>query len=267
MSEDVTYADYLRLPELLALQVPLADGVDDELLFIAVHQVQELWFGQLLRDLSGVRDRMLEGDPRAARAGLVRSTVITRALIAGIHPLRGMPPREFHAFRGALGGSSGAQSAQYLEIAGLCGAEWVRGEHGARAVAGLGALERERMRGRLAEPTVWEAFVSLLAKAGFAVGTAQERREAFGRLAAAPRDGDPVEFAELSELVEALVDHDEIWTEWRACHALLVERQIGGRPGTGGSSGVAHLRAAVHRRFYPELWEARDAGIPPLPAR
>lgn len=107
MSEDVTYADYLRLPELLALQVPLADGVDDELLFIAVHQVQELWFGQLLRDLSGARDRMLEGDPRAARAGLVRSTVITRALIAGIHPLRGMPPREFHAFRGRSAPAAG----------------------------------------------------------------------------------------------------------------------------------------------------------------
>ncbi|MFG2619946.1 tryptophan 2,3-dioxygenase family protein [Streptomyces sp. NPDC048507] len=265
--EPVTYENYLRLPELLSLQVPLADGVADELLFIAVHQVQELWFGQLLRDLSDARERMLEGDARAARARLARGVSVTRALIAGIHPLRAMPPREFHAFRGVLGSSSGAQSAQYLEIAALCGADWVRGEYGARVIAGLGARERERLRGRLAEPTLWEAYVGLLAKAGFAVGSPEERREAFGRIAAEPRDGDPAEFAELWELSEALVDLDEIWTEWRACHALLVERQIGGRPGTGGSSGVAHLRAAVYRRFYPELWEARDAGLPALAGR
>lgn len=262
----VTYSNYLRLPELLALQVPLADGVDDELLFITVHQVQELWFGQLLRDLTDARDRMLEGDPRAARARLGRSVSVTRALIAALHPLRAMPPREFHAFRGVLGSSSGQQSAQYVEVAGVCGADWVRGEYGRRAIAGLAPQERERLHARLAEPTLWEAFVALLAKAGFAVGTREERGEAYARLAAGPLDGDPAEFAELAELAEALVDHDEVWTEWRACHALLVERQIGGRPGTGGSSGTAHLRASVYRRFYPELWEARDAGFAELPA-
>ncbi|MFF2197903.1 tryptophan 2,3-dioxygenase family protein [Streptomyces sp. NPDC058157] len=262
----VTYSDYLKLPELLSLQVPLADGVDDELLFITVHQVQELWFGQLLRDLADARDRMLEGDPRAARARLVRSVSVTRGLISAIHPLRAMPPREFHAFRGALGTSSGQQSAQYVEIAALCGADWVHGAYGRRTVAGLAGAERERVAGRLAETTLWEAFVALLAKAGFAAGTREERWEAFARLAAGALDGDPAEFAELAELVEALVDLDEVWTEWRACHALLVERQIGGRPGTGGSSGMEHLRASVYRRFYPELWEARDAGFPQLPA-
>ncbi|MGW2681021.1 tryptophan 2,3-dioxygenase family protein [Streptomyces sp. NPDC001436] len=268
MSEtgSVTYSAYLKLPALLALQAPLAEGVADELLFITVHQVQELWFGQLLRDLADARDRMLEGDPRAARARLVRAVSLTRALIAAIHPLRSMPPREFHAFRGALGSSSGQQSAQYVEIAGLCGADWVRGEHGRRAVAGLAAEERERLRGRLAEPTLWEGFLGLLAKAGFAVGTREERGEAYARLAAGPRDGDPARLAEVAELAEALVDHDEVWTEWRACHALLVERQIGGLPGTGGSSGVAQLRASVYRRFYPELWEARDPGPAPLTA-
>ncbi|MET9608728.1 tryptophan 2,3-dioxygenase family protein [Streptomyces sp. NPDC006512] len=267
MSDTVTYADYLRLPELLALQVPLADGVRDERLFITVHQVQELWFAQLLGELSDARERILDGDPRTARARLVRSTVITRALIAGMRPLRGMPPREFHAFRGALGSSSGAQSAQYVEIAALSGADWVHGEYGARVVAGLGAAERERLRARLAEPTLWEAFLGLLGKAGFEVATEAGRRAAYGRLGDLPRDGDAAELAELAELAEALVDHDEIWTEWRACHALLVERQIGGRPGTGGSSGVAHLRAAVHRRFYPELWEARGGEAAALPGR
>ncbi|MFD3874579.1 tryptophan 2,3-dioxygenase family protein [Streptomyces sp. NPDC058623] len=265
MSDTVTYADYLRLPELLTLQVPLADGVRDERLFITVHQVQELWFGQLLDDLSGARDRILDGDPRAARAGLARGAVITRALIAGIHPLRGMPPREFHAFRGALGSSSGAQSAQYVEISALSGADWVHGPYGARVAAGLSPAERERLRTRLEEPSLWEAFVGLLGKAGFEVATQDGRRAAYARLADRPRDGDPAELAELAELAEALVDHDEVWTEWRACHALLVERQIGGLPGTGGSTGVAHLRAAVYRRFYPELWEARgaDPAVPP----
>ncbi|MFF3014984.1 tryptophan 2,3-dioxygenase family protein [Streptomyces sp. NPDC057939] len=267
MSDTVTYSDYLRLPELLTLQVPLADGVRDERLFITVHQVQELWFGQLLEDLTDARDRILDGDPRTARARLARGAVITRALITGIHPLRAMPPREFHAFRGALGTSSGAQSAQYVEISALSGADWVHGEYGARVAAGLSPAERTRLRVRLEEPSLWEAFVGLLGKAGFEVATEDGRRAAYERLSDLPRDGDPAELAELAELAEALVDHDEVWTEWRACHALLVERQIGGRPGTGGSTGVAHLRAAVHRRFYPELWEARGAGTAALPGR
>ncbi|MFG2298126.1 tryptophan 2,3-dioxygenase family protein [Streptomyces sp. NPDC048603] len=265
--DTVTYSDYLRLPELLTLQVPLADGVHDERLFITVHQVQELWFGQLLAELADARDRILQGDPRAARARLVRCVGITRALISGMRPLRGMPPREFHAFRGALGRSSGAQSAQYLEIAALSGADWVRGEHGARMRAGLGREERERLVRRLAEPTLWEAFLSLVEKAGLPVGTAEDRGVAYERLAVLHGEGEPAERAELAELLEALVDHDEIWTEWRACHALLVERQIGGLPGTGGSSGVRHLRAAVHRYFYPELWEARTAAAPSVTVR
>ncbi|MGW7104272.1 tryptophan 2,3-dioxygenase family protein [Streptomyces sp. NPDC054883] len=258
----VTYSGYLRLPELLSLQVPLADGVHDERLFITVHQVQELWFGQLLAELADARERMLDGDARTARVRLVRCVAITRVLIAGIRPLRGMPPREFHAFRGVLGSSSGAQSAQYIEIAALCGADWVHGAYGARAVAGLSGPEQERLRERLAQATVWDAFLALLGKAGFAVADEEGRRAAYERLAAPGADGDPAQFAELAELAEALVDLDEVWTEWRACHALLVERQIGAGPGSGGSTGVAHLRAAVHRRFYPELWQARDAALP-----
>ncbi|MEV6686353.1 tryptophan 2,3-dioxygenase family protein [Streptomyces sp. NPDC051130] len=264
-SQDVTYSNYLRLPELLSLQVPLADGVHDERLFITVHQVQELWFGQLLAELADARGRMLDGDARTARVRLVRCVAITRVLIEGIRPLRGMPPREFHAFRGVLGSSSGAQSAQYVEIATLCGADWVRGAYGDRVIAGLSGPEQERLRGRLAQPTVWDAFVALLGKAGFAVADEEGRRAAYERLAAPVgdgADGDPAQLAELAELVEALVDLDEAWTEWRACHALLVERQIGSGPGSGGSTGVAHLRASVHRRFYPELWQARDAALP-----
>ncbi|GHB35038.1 hypothetical protein GCM10010347_00190 [Streptomyces cirratus] len=262
--EGVTYSNYLRLPELLSLQVPLADGVHDERLFITVHQVQELWFGQLLAELAYARERMLDGDARTARARLVRCVAITGVLIAGVRPLRGMPPREFHAFRGVLGSSSGAQSAQYVEIATLCGADWVRGAYGARVIAGLSGAEQERMRGRLAQATVWDAFVALLGKAGFAVADEEGRRAAYERLAAPRPDGTNggPQLAELAELAEALVDLDEAWTEWRACHALLVERQIGSGPGSGGSTGVAHLRASVHRRFYPELWQARDAALP-----
>ncbi|MEV7612033.1 tryptophan 2,3-dioxygenase family protein [Streptomyces sp. NPDC089799] len=269
---EVTYPDYLKLPQLLALQVPLADGVPDERLFIVVHQVQELWFRQLIGELSDARDRMLDDDPRAARARLARAVVITRALIAGIHPLRTMPPREFRAFRGVLGSSSGAQSAQYVEIAALAGSDWVRGPYGDHLIAGLRPEERERLRARLAEPTVWDAFVRLLDKTGFTTATEEGRQEAYARLAALTGATDtgndprqPAHLPELADLAEVLVDLDEVWTEWRACHALLVERQIGAGPGTGGSSGVNHLRAAVHRRFFPELWLARTAALPGAP--
>lgn len=255
--QELTYSAYLRLPQLLDLQVPSAAEVHDERLFITVHQVQELWFAQLLAELAEARDHMLDGTARPAGAGLARGLSIGYALVSGLRPLRTMRPAEFHAFRTELGTASGAQSAQFHEIEALSGAEWTRGAH---LPGGLTAEEQTRLRRRRSEPSLWDAFLAVLRKAGFDTDTAEGRGHAYAQLAARHRPDTPAALVDLGELAEALLRHDEIWTEWRAGHILLVERQIGALPGTGGSAGLSQLRAGMHRRFYPELWH------PPAPA-
>ncbi|ARQ70559.1 tryptophan 2,3-dioxygenase family protein [Streptomyces marincola] len=268
---DLTYARYLRIPELLSLQVPSAARVHDERLFITVHQTQELWFAQLLAELDDARDLMLDGEPRRARLRIARCLEIGRTLIDGLRPLRTMPAGEFLAFRGRLGTASGAQSAQYREIEVVSGAAWADRE---ALPEGLSDAEAARLRRRHAEPNLWDGFLSVLRKCGFGVATPAGRRAALDRIAGRPDAPDPVGAApgpdalprlgdllgELAELATALLDYDTMWAEWRTAHILLVERQIGARTGTGGSSGAPHLRMGVGRRFFPELWDAVAPG-------
>ncbi|MFE0107444.1 tryptophan 2,3-dioxygenase family protein [Streptomyces sp. NPDC059009] len=260
---EATYGTYLNLPQLLSLQVPSAAHVHDERLFITVHQVQELWFAQLLAELTDARDAMQDGDPRQARARLARSLTIVRSLITGLTPLRTMPPAAFHAFRGELGTASGAQSAQFHEIEAVYGAQWCQDRP---IPSGLSDEEQERLRRRRSDPTLWDAFLALLRKSGFEVETAAGRQTTCIRLTEnlAPHTPEPTpdlpgpdDLTELADLADLLIEHDEIWSEWRTGHTLLVERQIGARQGTGGSTGIPYLRAGIHRRFFPELWEAR----------
>ncbi|MGP4111044.1 tryptophan 2,3-dioxygenase family protein [Streptomyces sp. 4N509B] len=264
----LTYSRYLRVPELLALQTPSVAEDAEEALFIVTHQVQELWFARLLTELAQARDLMLAGRPRWARSRLGRCLVVDRTLVASLRPLGTLPPHAFHSFRGRLGTASGAQSAQYREIEALCGAPWFRVD---RLPPGLTAAERNRLRRRQAEPSLWDAFLHLLRGAGLAVDTRAERAASLARLARgqapAPEPGEPteatgpsgaVDLAEVAEVAELLVQHDALWAEWRNAHVLLVERQIGRLPGSGGTSGVPHLRAMLDRRFFPELWEVGD---------
>ncbi|MDT0307150.1 tryptophan 2,3-dioxygenase family protein [Streptomyces sp. DSM 44917] len=251
-----TYARYLQVPALLSLRQPPAAPVPASLgeqLFVTVHQVQELWFAQLLAELTAARDLLVDGQPRLARLRLARCLVIDRTLVTSLQPLRAMSPREFHLFRARLGTASGAQSAQFREIEALSGADWARS---APPPEGLTEVERAALRRRQSEPSLWDGLLAVLAKAGYDTGSHAARLAALAGLAAGPEEP-----ADLAELVGALLDHDAIWSEWRAAHTVLVERQIGARPGTGGTSGAAYLRAGVHRRFFPELWEAGDPGL------
>ncbi|MCC9308528.1 tryptophan 2,3-dioxygenase family protein [Kitasatospora sp. RB6PN24] len=246
----LTYGSYLRLDRLLALQHPVAERPGtDEALFIAVHQVHELWFRQLLTELAAARDRMLAGQPRGARLVLHRCREIERALLTTIELLDTMAPPAFLDFRDALGSASGAQSAQFLEV------ELLSGPADPERLEGLDWLtpaEHARLRRRMHEPNLWDAFLTVLATAGHQVLTADQRRAA---LVAVVRDAGG---SELFDLAEALLEHDQGWALWRARHVLVVERQIGRRPGSGGSSGAAHLADLARGRFYPELWEFRS---------
>ena len=235
----LSYGSYLKVPELLSLQQGLSQE-HDELLFIVAHQVYELWFKVLLFELEAARDRIAADDLFFARHHLRRVHVIERLLVEQIDVLETMSPQDFLAFRSKLAPASGFQSVQFREI------EFLSGLKEPRYVARLEASAEEmtRLRKRLEEPSVDDAFRELIARRG-----SPSLVEVF-------RDRE--RYGDLFDLCEALLDHDEAFAHWRARHVLMVERQIGAKTGTGGSSGAQYLRSTLEKRFYPELWEVRS---------
>ncbi|MFL6129148.1 MAG: tryptophan 2,3-dioxygenase [Mycobacteriales bacterium] len=271
----LSYGSYLRLPQLLDQQVPAsgeqltasgepggeaastsADGrpdpqpAHDELLFITTHQVYELWFQQLLHELGDARDRMLAGEDYLPRLRLQRAHAIERVLVEQVDVLETMTPQDFLAFRALLAPASGFQSVQFREIEFLSG---LKDEAYLRRLAHASEAERARLVRRLAEPTLWDGFVLLLGKAGFDVATEDSRRSALLEVSR-----DRLAYGPHWDLAEALVEHDSMWARWRSRHVLMVERQIGTKSGTGGSTGAPYLRTRLGLRFYPELWDLRS---------
>ena len=235
----LSYGSYLKIPELLALQQGMTEA-HDELLFIVVHQAYELWFKVLLHELEAARDAMFAGEASAARHDLQRVRVIERLLIEQVEVLETMSPHDFLAFRSDLAPASGFQSVQFREL------EFISGLKNPAYLKRLEAdtEERARLERRLAEPTLWDAFLSLLERSGSpslvdVIRNRQERPEVFA-------------------VAEALLDHDESFALWRSRHVLMVERQIGGKTGTGGSTGAQYLRSTLDKRFFPALWEVRS---------
>jgi tryptophan 2,3-dioxygenase len=263
----LTYGRYLRLPELLAQQVrQVVPPAHDELLFITVHQAYELWFQQLLHELTAVRDLMLDGSapdtssrpdtpaPQTslwkARQLLGRAHVIERLLISQVDVLETMTPQDFLDFRAALAPASGFQSVQFREL------EFLSGLKDPRFVARFRSLtqdESARLARRLAEPSLWDAFLGRLATRGLPAG---DDEQVLAALVTVARDRGRYD-AEW-QLAEGLLTHDELAGLWRARHVQMVERQIGTKSGTGGSTGAPYLRGRVPIRYYPLLWELRD---------
>jgi tryptophan 2,3-dioxygenase len=247
----LTYGSYLRVPELLSQQVPESDPpAHDELLFITIHQVYELWFQLLLAELTDARDRMLAGEAYLPRVRLQRCLAIERVLVGQVDVIDTMTPQDFLEFRTKLAPASGFQSTQFREIEFISG---LKDDAYLDRLRGLTDSEQTRLRRRLDEPSLWDGYLALLSKSGFATDTREARFEAYKRIAQ-----DRERYGSLWDLAEALVDHDQAWSLWRARHVLMAERQIGTKPGTGGSAGGAYLRSRVELRFYPELWELRS---------
>ena len=247
-----TYGSYLRVEDLLDQQRLVSDPrAHDELLFITVHQVYELWFKQLLHELTAVRDALAGGALWWARHLLHRVHVVERVLIEQVAVLETMTPQDFLAFRHLLAPASGFQSVQFRELEFLSGAK----DAGyLERFRGLSAREEERLRRRLAEPTLWDAFVEAVRRAGLPAGDDAALRAALLTVAR-----DRVAYGDLWELAEALLTHDENAALWRARHVAMVERQIGTKSGTGGSTGAPYLRSRLSLHYYPLLWELRDA--------
>ena len=254
----LTYGSYLRLPTLLDAQHLESDPpAHDELLFITIHQVYELWFQQLLHEAGAARDAMLAatGGPGDrlwwAQHLLDRMHVIERVLVHQVDVLETMTPQDFLEFRQRLAPASGFQSVQFRELEFLSGAKDAAYVDRFR---GLTPGERERLGRRLAEPSLWDAFLHVLRARGLAADDDEAVRRSMRAVA-----HDRSSYAEVWALAEALLQHDELAASWRARHVVMVERMIGAKSGTGGSSGAAYLRGRLSLQYFPILWELRSA--------
>lgn len=252
-----TYGSYLKVDELLALQQPRSDE-HDEILFIVIHQVYELWFKEMLHELDRVMDLLRQDMGDRAQHTLKRILTILKVLVAQVDILETMTPLEFLTFRNRLAAASGFQSDQFRQM------EFVLGAKSRAAIARFaeGTRARAALEARWSAPTVWDAFLHYLRREGYEIPQAQLHRDVTGPIEASPElqtilidvyRHDPRN----SELCERLVDLDEGIQEWRYRHVKMVERTIGRKPGTGGSAGAEYLQSTVGRPAFPDLWEIR----------
>lgn len=257
----LTYSSYLKINELLACQQPLSDGPEhDEMLFIVIHQVYELWFKVTLHELEHLRISFDEGDTPTAYATLKRVLTVLKTLVSQIDVLETMTPLSFKSFRSRLESGSGFQSVQFRELEIMLG----RRDPGVLDIHHENATAQDRLRRRLAEPSVWDAFVGFLGKriegipahlANRDVSQPWQPNQLVQAALIRVYQTDPG----LTQLCERLVDLDEGLQEWRYRHVKMVERTLGAKPGTGGSSGAEYLRDTLFRPLFPDLWAIRTA--------
>jgi tryptophan 2,3-dioxygenase len=245
----MTYADYLKLDELLGAQQPLSK-LHDEMLFIVIHQTKELWMKQMLHELR-LATSLVEQDQFApAYKALSRVGRIQSVMTLSWDVLSTLTPVDYLKFRDVLGTSSGFQSAQFRELEyrlGIKNDSYL--EH-----YEPGTAERTRLEAALAEPSLREASHAALERAGFDLGDRSEQALANAWLQIY-RDSE--RWFELYQLAEKLLDIDDALAGWRHKHVLTVERIIGNKRGTGGSAGAPYLRSTLDKRVFPELWALR----------
>jgi len=245
----MTYADYLKLDQLLSAQQPLSD-LHDEMLFIVIHQTKELWMKEMLHELRLAIGLVAEGRLAEAYKAMARVSRIQAVMTLSWDVLSTLTPVDYLKFRHVLGTSSGFQSAQFREIEyrlGLKDPAYL--EHYAE-----GTDERARLQAALDQPSLRDVAIAALERSGFEVGDGSVPALAAAWLQVY-RDAD--RWFELYELAEKLVDIDDALAGWRHKHVLTVERIIGRKRGTGGSEGASYLRSTLDKRVFPELWALR----------
>ena len=256
----MSYGDYLKLDTLLSAQEPLSDA-PDEPLFIIIHQVQELWIALILHEFDFAMAAMREDRPGVAFKALARVGRIQEQLISAWDVLSTMTPSDYLTFRAALGQSSGFQSHQYRVMEMKLGAKDAKmlapHRHHAENHAKLEAV--------YAAPSIYDEAIALLSRHGVAVPPEVLNRDfatnhAYSeglKAAWLTVYRDTERYFELYELAEKLVDVEDKFQQWRFRHMKTVQRIIGFKKGTGGSSGVGYLKTALDRSFFPELWDVR----------
>jgi tryptophan 2,3-dioxygenase len=261
-TNQMSYGDYLRLDLLLAAQQPQSDPPQhDELLFIVQHQTSELWLKLMVHELRSARSLLASDDLSPALKRLARVKHIQRVLTDQWSVLATLTPSEYAEIRPFLATSSGFQSAQYREVEFLLGnkdADMVR-------VFKHDPVVQDELATLLHEPSLYDEFLAYLARRGYAVPADVLERdvtrshpsspglvEVFAQVYAAP-----AEHWGVYETCEELVDVEDNFQQWRFRHLQVVQRTIGHKMGTGGSSGVDFLRRALDLTFFPELFEVR----------
>jgi tryptophan 2,3-dioxygenase len=256
----VTYGSYLQIDELLSLQQPRSAGPEhDEMLFIIIHQVYELWFKELLHELDRVMRLLEQDESHRAQHTLKRILTILKVMVAQLDILETMTPLEFRSFRERLDAASGFQSDQFRQI------EFVLGVKSEPAIQRFpeGGRARAALERRYREPTLWDAFLRYLSREHYDVPASLLTRSVVAAVEESPEvQGILVDLyrrdPKNAELCERLVDLDEGVQEWRYRHVKMVERTIGSMRGTGGSAGAAYLRETTGRPIFPDLWAIRS---------
>jgi tryptophan 2,3-dioxygenase len=253
----LTYSSYLALDEVLGAQRPRTDE-HDELLFIVIHQVYELWFKELLHEGAQLQGRLEDGDTPHALHTLKRMLTILKTVVAQIDVLETMTPRQFMTFRDRLEAASGFQSAQFRELEAMLG----RRDPRALEAYDPSSVEHGRIAAAMARPSLYDSFVRYLGTQGYALSPAVLRRDVTQPV----EPSDAVQQAllaayaddrEAAQVCERMIDVDEGVMEWRYRHVQMVRRTIGDKRGTGGSGGARYLATTLLRPAFPDLWAVR----------
>ena len=254
----LTYTSYLKVDELLELQQPLSEGPEhDELLFIIIHQTYELWFKQIMHELLAAQRALEAGDTHRTLALFGRIRTIMKTCVSQIDILETMTPLQFNSFRGRLSASSGFQSAQFREL------EAHLGRRDSKMDSHLPTEIQEKISKIKNSKSLWDSTLVYLSKRGYKIpinflnrdfAIAYEPNNEIQDILVEVHQKDP----ESAMVCERLVDFDEGLQEWRYRHVKMVERTIGHKVGTGGSSGVGYLASTLFKPVFPDLWEIRD---------
>lgn len=256
----MAYGDYLKLDNLLSAQSPLSDK-QDEMLFIIVHHVQELWLNLIIHELEFAIANLREDKAGLAFKALARVSRIQEQLVTAWDVLSTMTPSDYLTFRDVLGQASGFQSHQYRMVEILLGAKDPRMllPHKHRPEI------YEKMMAAFNGPSIYDEAIALVGRHGFDIPDSLLNRD-YSKNHVFNADlsatwlqiyREPDKNFELYELAEELVDVEDHFQQWRFRHMKTVERIIGHKKGTGGSSGVGFLKTALDRTFFPELWAVR----------
>ena len=255
----LSYQKYLALDQLLHIQHPRSTGPEhDEMLFIIIHQTYELWFKQMLHDLAYIQQSLLKKNQSDIFHGFKRLLSILKVLVKQTDILETMTPVAFSSFRERLDTASGFQSVQFREF------EIILGKRGKSLLSRFDKDSEDylRLNQLMHKPSLWDSFLLFLQSQGYKIPTAILNRD----LSESTRTSTDVQNAllhiyqqrgSLMEMCERLVDLDEGLQEWRYRHVKMVERTIGMKRGTGGSSGVEYLKNSVFQPLFPDLWEIR----------
>lgn len=249
MADGTDYSTYLRIHDLLELQVPLTKDAPDELLFIVVHQSYELWFKVIIDELLRSSAALHADEPWNAISHLRRTIIVEDLLLSHLQVLDSMSPEGFLEFRDPLNPASGFQSFQFRAIEFLSGG----GKPAMLTFELFGEAQRRWLKEMSETPTVWSGFERSLRHVA---GAPDE--EIVELVAGLYRSHDDAARSSLHAVAELLMDHDERLAMWRHQHMLMAGRQIGRRPGTGGSEGMAYLDTTIGDRLYPVLWHVRS---------